>query len=206
MRALLLFASVFFFAGCTLVHRPKGVDTSDDFNRATLGENWRSTGASYTIDHGALAIDHAHNHPLWLTRPIPRDAAIDVDAWSNSDDGDIKLEVWGDGKSYATTTEYTATSYVFIFGGWHNQISAIARMEEHGHDRRTRTDVRVEKGRHYHFHITRRGGHIEWQIDGKPFLTFDDRKPLDGPDHAYLGFNDWEVPLHFDNLKVTALP
>ena len=78
MRALLLFASVFFFAGCTLVHRPKGVDTSDDFNRATPGENWRSTGASYTIDHGALAIDHAHNHPLWLTSPIPRDAAIDV--------------------------------------------------------------------------------------------------------------------------------
>ena len=44
---------------------------------------------------------------------------------------------------------------------------------------------------------------IDWQVDGKPFLSMNDPSPLDGPDHAYLGFNNWEVELHFDNLKIT---
>jgi hypothetical protein len=185
--------------------RPAGVATSDDFERATVGDNWRDTGVPYRIEGGALAIERAYNHPLWLTRPIPRDAVIELDAWSMSDAGDLKIEAWGDGKSFATATSYTATSYVFIFGGWNNTKSEIARMNEHGADARGRTDVRVVKGQRYHFRITRRGGHIEWQVDGQPFLTFDDPDPLDGPDHAYLGFNDWQAELHFDNLKVTPL-
>jgi hypothetical protein len=189
--------------GCKIERQPEGSAFADDFAGPALAKAWRSTGANYRIDEGALAIDHAYNHPLWLSSPIPKDAVIELDAWSNDDAGDIKLEAWGDGQSYAQTTSYTATSYVFIFGGWHNQISAIARMDEHGKDRRARNDVRVVKGQRYHFRIARKAGHIDWQIDGKPFLTFDDDKPLVGPDHAYLGFNDWEAELHFDNLKVT---
>ena len=60
---------------------------------------------------------------------------------------------------------------MFILGGWHNTISAIARMNEHGADRKTRKDFKVEKGKKYHFRIERRGGHIDWQVDGKPFFT-----------------------------------
>jgi hypothetical protein len=202
MRALWLVLAL--TAACTIERRPVGGPSADDFNRAALGDNWKPTGRGYRIVDGELVVDHAYNHPLWLTRPLPRDAVIEVDCWSNDDTGDLKLEAWGDGASYAKTTSYTATSYVFIFGGWHNQISAIARMDEHGADRRVRSDVRVVKGKKYHFRIARNGGHIDWQIDGKPFLDFDDPRPLDGADHAYLGFNDWEAELHFDNLKVSA--
>lgn len=191
---------------CTIERRPAGVATTDSFDRDALGDAWKNTGGTYKIVNGELTISRAYNHPLWLTRPLPRDGVIELDAWSNDPAGDIKLEAWGDGKSYATTTSYTATSYVFIFGGWHNAISAIARMNEHGNDRKARSDVRVVEGRKYHFRIERKGGHIDWQIDGQPFLTFDDPKPLDGPDHAYLAFNDWEAELHFDNLKITPLP
>lgn len=190
-------------SACTIEKRPAGVPFADDFSAAAISSDWKSTGASYRIKDGELVIDHAYNHPLWLTKPLPRDAVIELDAWSNDDAGDIKLEAWGDGKSFAQTTSYTATSYVFIFGGWHNALSAIARMDEHAANRRTRNDVKVEKGKKYHFRIARKGGHIDWQIDGKPFLVMDDPSPLDGPDHAYLGFNDWEVELHFDNLKIT---
>jgi hypothetical protein len=92
---------------------------------------------------------------------------------------------------------------VFIFGGWHNQLSGIARMNEHGADRKMRGDVRVVKGQKYHWRIARKGGHIDWQIDGKPFMSYDDRSPLDGSGHSFFGFNDWEAELHFDNLKIT---
>jgi hypothetical protein len=205
VSTLALLASVAGAGGCTIERRPEGQATRDDFERAELGDDWRSTGGRYRIEKGEVVVDHALNHPLWLRRPLPRDARIELDVWSNDPVGDIKLEAWGDGKSFATTASYTATSYVFIFGGWQNRISAIARMNEHGADRKTRSDVKVDKGRRYHFTITRKGGHIEWLIDGQPFLTFDDPKPLDGPEHAYLALNDWEAELHFDNLVVTPL-
>jgi hypothetical protein len=203
MRTLVCLA-LLLGGACSIERRPAGGPFADDFNRAALGDAWRPTGSGYRLVDGELVVDHAYNHPLWLTRPLPRDAVIDLDCWSNDDAGDIKLEAWGDGASYAKTTSYTATSYVFIFGGWHNQVSAIARKNEHGSDRQVRADVRVQKGRKYHFRIARKGGHIDWQVDGKPFMELDDPRPLDGADHAYLGFNDWEAELHFDNLQVSA--
>ena len=192
-------------AGCKLEKLPPSGPSSDDFNRATLGDAWLSTGGNWRISDGELVIDHAYNHPLWLRKPIPENAVIELDCWSNDDAGDLKVEAWGDGKSFAETVSYTATSYVFIFGGWNNRLSALARMNEHADDRRVRADVRVEKGRRYHWRIARRGGHIDWQIDGKPFLTFDDPSPLRGAGHSWFGFNDWEAELHFDNLKITPL-
>jgi hypothetical protein len=202
--ALSALAALAHVGACKIERTPEGQPYADDFAGPGLNPAWRATGGTYRVINGELIVDHAYNHPLWLTTPIPRDALIEVDAWSNDDAGDLKLEAWGDGRSAATEASYTATSYVFIFGGWHNQISAIARLDEHGRDRRTRSDVRVEKGRRYHFRIARKGGHIDWQIDGKPFLDFDDPKPLVGPDHSHLAFNDWEAELHFDNLKVAA--
>ena len=199
MRAALLALTL---TACTVEKRPPGEPYADAFDRAELGANWKNTGGPYRIAGGELVVSRGYNHPLWLAKAIPRDAVIELDCWSDDPAGDLKLEAWGDGKSFATEASYTATSYVFIFGGWHNTISAIARMNEHGADRRVRNDRRVERGKRYHFRIARKGGHLDWQIDGQPFLTFDDPQPLDGPDHAYLGFNDWEAELHFDNLKI----
>jgi hypothetical protein len=201
MLALFALVSI----GCKVERQPAGEPFSDDFERAELGPNWKSTGANFRIVAGELVVDRGFNHPLWLTKPIPRDAVIELDAWSASDVGDIKFEAWGDGKSFAQTVSYTATSYVFILGGWKNSLAAIARMDEHANDRKIRSDLKVEKGKHYHFKVTRSAGKITWEVDGVPFLAFDDPNPLLGPDHAYFGFNDWEAELHFDNLKIRPL-
>jgi hypothetical protein len=196
---------IILLGGCTIEKMPPPGPSNDEFERAELGPAWKQTGNGYRIASGELVVDHAFNHPLWLSKPIPRDCVIELDVWSNDDSGDIKIEAWGDGRSYATTTSYTATSYVFIFGGWNNTISAIARMNEHGADRKTRMDLKVQKGKKYHLRIARKGGHLDWQVDGQPFLSFDDPNPLEGPAHSYLGINDWQAELHFDNLKVTPL-
>ena len=58
---------------------PPAGPSSDDFNRAALGDAWLSTGGNWRIDNGELVIDHAYNHPLWLKKPIPRDAFDDYD-------------------------------------------------------------------------------------------------------------------------------
>lgn len=177
---------------------------TDSFDRAELGPDWRITAppGTYTIQNGELVVRGAHNHPAWLVRELPRDAVIELDAWSNSPQGDIKVEVWGDGKSFATSVEYTSTGYVFIHGGWQNRITALCRMEEHGHDRQARGDMPVVPGKKYHYLIARKGNTVRWYIDGQLAHTLDDYGPLDGPGHSYFGFDNWESELHFDNLVV----
>lgn len=186
---------------------PIAAPFADDFQRFALSSDYLDTSDDHAwhIVDGELVVAHAYNHPLWLKRALPRDAVIEFDCWSNDDAGDLKVEAWGDGKSFATDRvgQYTSTAYNFIFGGWHNQVSTLARMQEHGEDRQTRREPRVEKGRKYHWRISRKGAHVDWSIDGQPFLSLDDPAPLDGPGHDHFGFQDWEAELHFDNLKVT---
>jgi hypothetical protein len=149
-----------------------------------------------------LTVRGAHNHPLWLTRELPRDVVVELDAWSDSADGDIKVELFGDGQSYALDLEYTSTGYVFIHGGWHNRISALCRREEHGEDRKTRSDLRVIPGKHYHYAIARHRDRVEWFIDGQLAMELDDPAPLEGPQHRYFAFDNWETSIHFDNLVI----
>ncbi len=177
----------------------------DRFDRATLGEAWNATSSDWRIQDGVLRVSNAHNHPAWLKRRLPRDVRIEFDAWSDSPAGDIKCEVFGDGRSQAQQASYTATSYVFIHGGWNNQLNVIARMDEHGNDRRVRRGPPVERGRHYHWTIVRRGNRVEWSVDGQPMLELDDPSPLFGPGHEFFAFNNWETELSFDNLVITPL-
>ncbi len=179
---------------------------TEDFERKELGTRWYNTGGPYRLMAGKLTVKGAYNHPLWLKKRLPRDAEITFDVTSNSDAGDIKVEAWGDGQTFARTRgAYTASSYVFIFGGWGNTTSALCRMDEHADNRKTRGDVKVVKGQSYKFKIRRKGSKVEWYIDGKPFLEMDDPEPLTGDSHSYFGFNNWESELSFDNLTITPL-
>ena len=177
---------------------------SDNFDRLELGPDWRITAppGTYRIDNGELAVRGAHNHPAWLMTALPQDAVIEVDARSLSPAGDLKVEAWGDGKSFATEVEYTSSGYVFIHGGWQNRITALCRQEEHGHDRQERADRRVVPGQRYHYLIARSGRNVKWFIDGELVLQFDDQAPLAGPSHAYFGFDNWETDLRLDNLVI----
>lgn len=177
----------------------------DDFQRDALGEHWYATAENYRIERGALVVDGPRNHPLWLRQPLPDDVVIEFDTWSDDADGDIKLELAGDGESHATTVNYRATGYVLIFGGWENTLNVIARQDEHGDDRKVVDTPRVEPGRHYHFVVERRSGAIRWSIDGTEILRFADDAPLSGARHRFFAFNGWDAQTHFDNLRIDAL-
>ncbi|MHB8872085.1 MAG: DUF6250 domain-containing protein [Myxococcaceae bacterium] len=182
---------------------------ADTFDRAELGEAWNATAPqAATLEGGALTLQLVHNRPLWLRKPIPADAAIEFDAWTDDPQGDLKVEVWGDGRSFYSgdlRLQYTATGYVFIFGGWRNTASIIARQTEHAKERIERTDFKVEPGKRYRWRIARKGGVIDWSVDGKPFLQLLDPSPLGGPANQYFGFSGWETRVHFDNLTIEPL-
>ena len=181
---------------------------SDDFERPELGPDWNATGEGYALVNGALEAHGAHNRPLWLRRALPRDAVIELDAWSTSPDGDIKVELYGDGKSYDPNRGgYTATSYVAVMGGWKNTKSQIARLDEHGKDIVSRAAPKVGPNRRYHWKFVRQGGRLDWFVDDMetPFLTLEDPHPLEGPGHSFFAVGNWETDTWFDNLRVTPL-
>jgi len=192
-------------------------DAASPSSADSLGPNWRQANTDvWHIENGKLCGQAARNHGVWMTRAIPVNARIEFDAMSDSPDGDLKAEMWGDGQSSATAISYTnATSYLTIFGGWKNKFHALARINEHGNDRK---EVKVDKasddprekpvfaGQIYHFKVERTDGKtVRWFVDNLEMASFADESPLAGPGHEYFGFNDWEAKVCFDNVKVTPL-
>jgi len=188
----------------------------DNFDRAELGQDWSALGAAWAIKNGRLCGRGAKNKGVWLIRKLPVNARIEVDAFAEAAEGDLKVELWGDGVSGATGTSYNnATSYLAILGGWSNRKHVLARLDEHGGDRLeidvdpNSDDERarpVSVGQPYHFKVERADGKtVDWSVNGLSYFTRVDPDPLVGAGHEYLGFNDWEAPVCFDNLKVLPL-
>ena len=210
MRPVIVLALGLAAAGCKVREQPPIVDRYGDlFDRGSIGADYNQTGSGYRIVDGALNARGAHNKPLWLAKKLPgNDVQIDFDAWSRSPDGDLKVEVFGDGRSYdADGNRYMATSYVLVFGAWKNSRSIITRRDEHGPDKVERTTPRVVPDQRYHWRIVRRGRVLDWYIDdmATPFLHYDDPKPLTGAGHEYFGFGNWETDTYFDNLIIKRL-
>ncbi|MFW5925753.1 MAG: family 16 glycoside hydrolase [Myxococcota bacterium] len=193
--------------GCTPQGDPSVSSSGlqETFDRRKLGDLWHNTGGPYRIDEGQLHVRGARNKPLWLRRTLPRDVRIEVDARSESPEGDIKLEIFGDGVSHAESTSYTATSYVVILGGWNNTLNVIARMDEHGDDRVEGPRRPIEPGRAYRLRIDRVGDELTVFVDGDELMSMVDDEPLEGRGHDHFAFNNWESDVWFDNLRITPL-
>ena len=213
MRLLPTGAALALLAACG----PPRIDRpfTDSFGRDALGSDYVDTGGHYRLEHGKLVFANAHNHPLWLERRLPDDVRVDLDVTPMSPDGDVKVELDGDGKSFESDDavrrdlQYTDTGYIFIFGGWHNRLSTLVKEREHAwqYDPSVprRTDVHAEPGRSYHWTIFKRGGHLAWFMDGRPFLAWDDPEPLHGEGHDRFCFTGWEAGAAYANLRIAPL-
>jgi hypothetical protein len=210
-----------------------GLPYQDDFSDpSTVQKRYWSTGGLWRVVDGQLLCPGVKQNPLWLKAKLPQNVVVEFDARSQSPEGDIKVEIFGDGSDHAS-------GYVLIHGGWNNTLSIIARRDEHGRslqqvqaeaqrvaaekrlpsaglvetgvfNENTRMRVEanpypVQVGRTYHWRIERRGSKISWSIDGQPFMEFDDPIPLVGEAHNRFGFSCWEAQLYFDNLTITPL-
>jgi hypothetical protein len=91
----------------------------------------------------------------------------------------------------------------------------LARLDEHAKDRKQLEltsdtsefkHARVLPNKAYRFKLERRDGKtLRWLVDDMELLSFHDRDPLAGPGHEHFGFNDWQVRVCFDNLRVTPI-
>lgn len=209
MRSLVLLLALLMAGACTPLGDPAlpAEGFVDDFERDSLGDAYRSTGPLrlYRLEGGELHVEGARNRPLWLARKLPRDVRVEFTARSESPAGDIKVEIFGDGVSKATSASYTATGYVIIFGGWNNSRNIIARLDEHGEDRVVGKTKRVEPGKNYKFLIERRGNLLTVAIDGEEIMRLEDPEPLYGRGHDHFAFNNWSTKLAFDDLRITPL-
>lgn len=205
----------------------------DDFSDpGTVQRNYWSNGMHYRTVEGWLVSPSGKNNPLWLQARLPQDVVVEVDVRAETAEGDVKVEIFGDGLNHAS-------GYVLIHGGWSNSMSIIARRDEHGpslqqlqaearkisrerglpsanvvdtgvfrRDTRMRVEANpypVQAGKVYRWRIERRGSLLRWSIDGKPFMELDDPFPLAGPGHDRFGFSGWNAELSFDNLRVAPL-
>jgi hypothetical protein len=189
---------------------------NEDFNRTELGPEWKPTSNVWHIQEGRLCGKGARNHPVWFNRRLPKNARIEFDATSGSPEGDLKAEAWGDGHSVPAGTTYDdATSYIVVLGGWKNRLNVLARLNEHAANRLElrlvpgSEDPRAQpivEGRSYHVEIERADGKtVRVTVDDQLFHELEDPAPLVGHDHEHFAFNDWDVPVCFDDLLVTPL-
>ena len=179
-------------AGGTLVFE-------DAFDEGGLSDRWVGPRTRWAVEDGQLVVSGARNDALWLEVPLPDRVRIEFDATSRSEEGDIKFEVFGDGRTHES-------GYIGIFGGWNNRVNVIARLDEHGDDRQIgAAGVQVEPGRVYRNQIVRTDGTLRWYVDGSLFLRYVDPAPLAGEGHDRFGFNNWNAPLAFDNVRVYDL-
>jgi len=169
---------------------------SEDFEKESLGSEWRAEGGQWEIRGGTLHSTQAMNKDLVLEKALPKEGVIELDMISHSPQVDIKFRAWGD-KSGAMHDG----AYHFILGGWNNTISTLAPLGEHD-PRRVEKRQALEKDRWYHVKTVRQNGKITMYLDGAEFLNYTDEEPLDPAKFAYFSFANWKTDCEFDNLKI----
>lgn len=176
---------------------------SDDFEDGQLGPDWvegkgENGPGSWRIKDGMVEGVDIHNDPLWLEQELPDKVRVEFDIVALSPVGDLKVEVFGDGLNHES-------GYILIFGGWKNSLDVIARLDEHGKDRKARKTQGVMPGHVYHWAIERTGSTLNWYVDGEHFMSYEDSQPLTGEGHRHFAFNIWSAPVHYDNVRVYDL-
>lgn len=196
MRAASIFLFLILLSGCS---PPVTVSVPffDDFERDTIGENWYTVDkADWEIKGGALHSRGARNVPLWLKLKLPEDVVIEFDAWAEKTDFcDLKCEIFGDGRIHAS-------GYIIILGGWKNQISTIARLDEHEKTRVEKRPTECDPKRRHHFKILRYKGKIEWYLDDRLYMERVDNEPLYGRRNNRFAFSNWMTDAYYDNLSI----
>lgn len=191
-----LLGALFLLSSCSEATEPSvTVPFTDDFDREELGPNYFVSGGVWFIEDGRLMTTGGNNAPVFLKAVLPADVVVEVEVQSHTREVDSKVELMTDGRRHQS-------GYVFILGGWDNSISAIARLDEHGADRVEKKPTRVSAPATWNWRIEKKGGDIDWYVDGELYLSFNDPNPLSGPGHDRFAFSNWQNIVSYDHLEI----
>jgi len=165
------------------------VPYEDKFDRVTLGEAWWSNGGLWRIVEGQLYSPGVGNNPLWLKARLPPDVRVEFDVRSEGSDGDVKWEMYGDGRNHST-------GYLFLFGAWRNRESRICKLEEHA---LTQVEVRAQLAAAAH-PLPRQMDLLE--IVGAPFARWSARRDLERMEKGGFWQRDTPFVVKRSDLKV----
>jgi len=165
------------------------VPYEDKFDRVTLGDAWWSNGGFWRIVDGQLYSPGVGNNPLWLKARLPPDVRVEFDVRSEGPDGDVKWEMYGDGRNHST-------GYLFLFGAWRNRESRICKLEEHA---LTQEEVRAQ--------LATAARPLPRQMDlleivGAPFARWSARRDLERMEKGGYWQRDTPFVVKRSDLKV----
>jgi len=101
------------------------------------------------VANGWLHLQNIRNEPpVWVDFALPERVRIEFDARAMSPDGDIKVEIFGNGNDHQS-------GYILVFGAHNNAEDWFARLDEHGADARKRGSAGVEQNKVYRLAIVR---------------------------------------------------
>jgi hypothetical protein len=103
--------------------------------------DWGPPSEGYRLVRSMLVVAGPRNRPLWLRRPLPWEATIELLVHCPDEAprlvGDLKFELYGDGVSTPPAdraASYRSTGYLVVLGGWRNTSSVIVRGDESLHE------------------------------------------------------------------------
>ena len=124
--------------------------------------------------------------PAWLRRKLPHDVVVEVDACPRARPATSSWRCSATANRSIPTRPATPLRGTCSCSAAGATASVIGRQGEHGDGPRSSAGTAVETNRSYQFTITRRGGPLDWLVDGQPFLSWTDPEPLTGS-----GTNIW---------------
>jgi hypothetical protein len=103
MRFVILCCLAFVLAACAKPVDPLTGGTlvySEDFEGSGLPSAWSTKSPVWKVAQGRLTGARAENEGAWLSQPLPEQVRVTFTVSSASPDGDIKFEIFTDGKTH----------------------------------------------------------------------------------------------------------
>ena len=182
-------------------------DFHDDFNRATLGDNWQVVSGDWKIQDGKLvSIGDRTGNVVLLKRPMAALQRIEFVAASVpsgwEQDPQAKAGEASDlGAILHASAEKPLDGYSLLFGARFNSANAVSRTRDMVFTDVAETRVKIEPGRFYTIAAEFDGRHVRMTVDGKKILEYEERVPLFGSSHDRIGIYSY-TPIQVKSVKV----
>jgi hypothetical protein len=182
-------------------------DFHDDFNRATLGDNWQVVSGDWKIQEGKLvSTGDRTDNVVFLNRPVGSLQRIEFIASSVLPNGEQDPQAKADeasdlGAILHASAEKPLGGYSLHFGARFNSANAVRRKRDTVLTDAVETRIKIQPGRFYTIAAEFDGRHLRMTVDGKKILEYEETVPLLGPGHERIGIYSY-TPIQVKSVRV----